>query len=177
MLANEDLMAIVANVGEHMQVPIAPEDLKFAKRLPQKVNPNQSAAQMRTTRTPGILLKFTAKEKRDALLAAKHKVRNLRTEHCDPDDNNFGRNDTPYVYINLSLPRDIRTLFAKARELKRKTTVRIVICTGTKVVYKMSIDDKKGTEVRSEDHIEQLLRSLPPRLVPSQAKVTHSLTS
>jgi len=176
--ADEDLIAIVTKAGASIKCPLNAQDLRSVERLQRK---DPQAAKTTATKTPAstrpasIKIVFKDPAKRLEMLQAKRVSPRLTLHMCDPgslftDIKGPDGVNPAYAFLNLSLPFEMRKLFAQARVgLRHKCQYRFVTCTGTKILARkfggggkpQADEDWTPVEVENEAAILRLIRQFP----------------
>jgi predicted nuclease with TOPRIM domain len=110
----ENLSEILSSLGNALSCPVSAETVEVAHRIGK---PSESRR--------GIYVRFTRKPHKTDFLQARKVKRDLRVGHlsCFPPG---PRSDDP-IYINESLSPEMRSIFNRARELKRDKYSRCVV--------------------------------------------------
>jgi hypothetical protein len=106
---SSSLKKTVIDIGSALGVPLEEEAIDACHRIPAGNRPGT-----------GIIVKFVRREDPDRLLARRKVKRDFSTRHVT------GHTDDNPIYINLSLSKERRQLFAKARKLKTQFNYKYV---------------------------------------------------
>jgi hypothetical protein len=110
-LKNENTPQIVVDVCKALDVDIKEEALDICHRLKKQNN----------RPTSGIIVRFVRRFDKERVLQQRRIKRNFSTRHLGYSD----ASDTP-IYLNQSLTRNRRLLFAKARRIKQEKNIQFL---------------------------------------------------
>ncbi|RZF39791.1 hypothetical protein LSTR_LSTR000439 [Laodelphax striatellus] len=127
--SDSSLMKTVIDVGRALGVTLKEEGIAACHRIPSA---NRQGS--------GIIVKFLRREDPDKLLAKRKVKRDFSTRHVS------GHTDDNPIYINLSLSKERRMLFAKARKLKSEFNYKYV-WTDRNGRVKVRRDDDRSSKV------------------------------
>ncbi|KAG8295029.1 hypothetical protein J6590_089700 [Homalodisca vitripennis] len=138
------LKQTVIDIGNALGVPIQEDGIDACHRMYGGKNRPAS----------GIIVKCLRREDPDRLLARRKVKRDFSTRHL------VGRKDDLPIYINLSLSRERRVLFAKARELRPKFNYKYVWVDRAGRVKVRKSDDKSSRVcvLNYEDDLSALIK-------------------
>lgn len=110
---NEDTVAIVQKISEHIGVVIGPSDIEFAHR----VQPRRAASAM--PQCP-IIARLKQRSTKDKIMAATRKHRNLMVKEVGIGD------DTSRIYINEHLTKDNKMLLSLCKQKVKKLEYKFI---------------------------------------------------
>lgn len=120
--ANEDVVQLVADIGRALDVPIKPEDVNLARRIPMRAEgAAASSAAVPIHRPPPIMVHLVRRATRDSLLSRRKVVRDFTTRRLGWQDN-----EAPTVYINEALSQNNKKLYALANNLRKSNRIKFL---------------------------------------------------
>lgn len=138
----ENLTEILSSLGNALSYPMTPETVEVAHRIGR---PSESRR--------GIYVRFARKPYKSDFLQARKVKRDLCVRHlsCFPPG---PRSDDP-IYINESLSPEMRSIFNRARDLKKEKCIHDVWFHNGKLFLKKTATSDK-VQVKSNHHLTSL---------------------
>lgn len=133
---HEKLPEMIKKLGDVVNVPIAEEDMEVCHRVPRKVG-----------ECPNVVVQFTTRTKRDAVLEA---ARKRRVNTAD-----FGLNGRSPVYINEHLCLSVKRLLGQVTARKNEKHWKYAWTKQGKI-FARKTDESRVLRVRCADDLEKI---------------------
>ncbi|CAG9814610.1 unnamed protein product [Phaedon cochleariae] len=115
--SNENLVNILAKIGEHIQCPILPQDVDTVHRVAQHPSSDQQQPK-------SIVVKFLSKLKRDSILAATKNIRRAKNDTNSPGI--VIENISNKLFINEHLTNKLKLLLKNTKQAAKSNNYKFV---------------------------------------------------
>lgn len=142
--SNENLLLVLEKIGDHIECPIKSSDIDVVFR---------SAPNISSNNTKPIIVKFTSKQRRDAVLSAARKTRKGYNTKEKPGL--CIENISSKMYINEHVTNQTKLLLKKTKEISKANNFKFVWVRDGKILARKD-DKSKVISIRNEEDFKKL---------------------